>query len=89
MLLLLRQSIAERIFSVLLQVQSTMGTVKLAEVAEAAAGAPLMMFQLYVIKDRTFCRNLILGAVWPCLVFLSLLATRQVATYPAEETMHG
>lgn len=43
-------------------VQSTMGTVKLAEVAKAAAGAPLLMFQLYVIKDRDFCRKLILDA---------------------------
>lgn len=43
------------------QIQSTMGTVKLAEVAKAAQGAPLMMFQLYVIKDRDFCRRLILG----------------------------
>lgn len=50
-----------------------MGTVKLAEVAKAAAGAPLLMFQLYVIKDRDFCRKLILGVhpdqfCLPCLI---------------------
>ena len=48
-----------------LQIQSTMGTVKLADVARAAEGAPLMMFQLYVIKDRDFCRKLILGEPLP------------------------
>lgn len=44
-----------------LQVQSTMGTVKLEEVRAAGEGAPLMMFQLYVIKEREFTQRLIQG----------------------------
>ncbi|CAL5227017.1 g9910 [Coccomyxa viridis] len=40
-------------------VQSTMGTVELAEVREAGAAGPLMMFQLYVFKERDFVKQLI------------------------------
>lgn len=43
------------------QIQSTMATVRKEEVAKAAQGAPLMMLQLYVTKNRDFCRKLILG----------------------------
>ena len=39
--------------------QSTMGTVPLAEVREAGRDGPLMFFQLYVIKDRAFTKGLI------------------------------
>lgn len=44
-----------------LQVQSTMGTIKLQDVIKAGKGAPLMMFQLYVLADREFTKNLIQG----------------------------
>ena len=42
-----------------MQVQSTMGTVELAEVRKAGAAGPLMMFQLYVFKERDFVKQLI------------------------------
>eukprot|EP00884_Botryococcus_braunii_P011733 jgi/Botrbrau1/20560/Bobra.145_2s0107.1 len=43
---------------------STMSTCTLEEIAAAgqAASAPLLLFQLYVNKDRDFCRDLILRA---------------------------
>ncbi|EIE24931.1 glycolate oxidase [Coccomyxa subellipsoidea C-169] len=40
-------------------VQSTMGTVGLADVRQAGAGGPLMFFQLYVFKNRAFVRQLV------------------------------
>lgn len=40
-----------------------MGTVGLKDVRSAGSAAPLMFFQLYVLKDRDFTRNLIQG--WP------------------------
>lgn len=43
-------------------VQSTMGTVGLRDVYQAGRGAPLMLFQLYVLKDRDFTRDLIQDA---------------------------
>ena len=43
------------------QVQSTMGTVRLDKVAAAGEGAPFMMFQLYVIKEREYTQRLIQG----------------------------
>jgi len=43
-------------------VQSTMGTVGLKDVRSAGSAAPLMFFQLYVLKDRDFTRNLIQDA---------------------------
>ena len=45
-----------------LQAQSTMGTVPLATVREAAGKDLLMFFQLYVIRDRDFTRTLIQSA---------------------------
>lgn len=36
-----------------------MGTVGLADVAEAGRQAPILLFQLYVIKDRAFTLSLI------------------------------
>ena len=46
------------------QVQSTMGTAPLADVREAgrAAGSPLMLYQLYVFKDREFTRQMVQSA---------------------------
>ena len=41
------------------QVQSTMGTTPLAEVREAGRGAPMMLFQLYVFRDRAFTQRLV------------------------------
>ena len=38
-----------------------MGTIKLQEVVKAGKGAPLMMFQLYVLADRGFMKTLIQG----------------------------
>lgn len=51
------------------QVQSTMGTVPLADVREAgrAAGSPLMLYQLYVFKDRDFTRQMVKSAQPPSL----------------------
>lgn len=42
-----------------LQVLSTMATQPLEDVAKAGKDGPLQLFQLYVIKDRAFCRRLI------------------------------
>ena len=42
-----------------MQVQSTMGTVELAEVRQAGAAGPMMMFQLYVFKERNFVKQLV------------------------------
>lgn len=49
-----------------LQVQSTMGTVCLEDVAAAGkgAGAPLLIFQLYVFADRELTRSLVQRARW-------------------------
>ena len=38
-----------------------MGTVRLDKVAMAGEGAPFMMFQLYVIKEREYTQRLIQG----------------------------
>lgn len=43
----------------MVQVLSTMSTQPLEDVAKAGQGGPLQLFQLYVIKDRKFCRSLI------------------------------
>lgn len=42
-----------------LQVLSTMATQPLEDVAKAGKDGPLQLFQLYVIKDRDFCKRLI------------------------------
>ena len=42
-----------------LQVLSTMATQPLEDVAKSGQDGPLQLFQLYVIKDRQFCRRLI------------------------------
>ena len=42
-----------------LQVLSTMATQPLEEVAKSGKDGPLQLFQLYVIKDRNFCKRLI------------------------------
>ena len=49
-----------------MQVQSTMGTVELAEVRQAGAAGPLMMFQLYVFKERDFVKHLIQRETQAC-----------------------
>lgn len=41
------------------QVQSTMGTTALEDVARAAAGSPWLIFQLYVLASREFTRGLV------------------------------
>ena len=41
------------------QVLSTMATQPLEAVAKAGKEGPLQLFQLYVIKDRSFCKSLI------------------------------
>ena len=45
-----------------MQVQSTMGTVHMDNVAKAGRDAPLLMFQLYVIKERDYTQKLIEGS---------------------------
>ena len=47
------------------QVQSTMGTTALEDVARAAAGSPWLIFQLYVLASREFTRGLVQRA--PCM----------------------
>lgn len=42
-----------------LQVLSTMATQPLEDVAKSGQAGPLQLFQLYVIKDRSFCKRLI------------------------------
>ena len=42
-----------------LQVLSTMATQPLEDVAKSGQHGPLQLFQLYVIKDRDFCKRLI------------------------------
>ena len=43
----------------MLQIVSTMGTTSLEDVAAASEGSPLIMFQLYVQRDRDFTASLI------------------------------
>lgn len=43
----------------MLQVVSTMGTTSLEDVAAASEGSPLLIFQLYVQRDRDFTASLI------------------------------
>lgn len=45
--------------AVLLQVQSANGNISLERVAEAGHNNPLLMFQLYVFKDREFTSKVI------------------------------
>ena len=42
-----------------LQIVSTMGTTRLEDVAEASKGSPLLIFQLYVQRDREFTASLL------------------------------
>ena len=42
-----------------LQIVSTMGTARLEDVAEASKGSPLLIFQLYVQRDRDFTASLL------------------------------
>ena len=42
-----------------MQVLSTMATQPLEDVAKSGKDGPLQLFQLYVIKDRNFCKRLI------------------------------
>lgn len=42
-----------------MQVLSTMATYPLEHVAKSGKDGPLQLFQLYVIKDRNFCKRLI------------------------------
>ncbi len=42
-----------------MQVLSTMATQPLEEVAKSGKDGPMQLFQLYVIKDRNFCKSLI------------------------------
>jgi hypothetical protein len=46
-------------FWCVVQVLSTMATQPLEDVAKAVKDGPLQLFQLYVIKDRKFCKSLI------------------------------
>ena len=46
-------------FGCVTQVLSTMATQPLEDVAKAGKDGPLQLFQLYVIKDRKFCKSLI------------------------------
>ena len=41
------------------QIVSTMGTTRLEDVAEASKGSPLLIFQLYVQRDRDFTASLL------------------------------
>ena len=43
----------------MLQVQSANGNISLERVAEAGHDAPLLVFQLYVFKDRVFTSKVI------------------------------
>lgn len=64
--LLCRMHVAIRRGVTCVQVQSTMSTVPLAEVREAGRGAPLMLFQLYVFRDRAFTQRLVQRACAFC-----------------------
>lgn len=50
---------AQLSFLFTLQIVSTMGTTSLEDVAQASEGSPLLIFQLYVSKDRGFTAALI------------------------------
>ena len=54
----------------MLQVQSANGNISLERVAEAGRDAPLLMFQLYVFKDRVFTSKVIKSmlAPTPCVL---------------------
>ena len=54
-----RAAVAGTSIVYLLQVLSTMATQPLEDVARAGQGGPMQLFQLYVIKDRNFCKSLI------------------------------
>ncbi len=59
-----------------MQVQSTMGTVELAEVRRAGKAGPMMMFQLYVFKERGFVKQLVQRAHWALLCGLASACSR-------------
>ncbi len=69
-----------------MQVQSTMGTVELAEVRQAGAAGPLMMFQLYVFKERGFVKQLIQREMYACISNCKL-ACHSLATFAFERGM--
>lgn len=45
--------------TLVLQIVSTMATTSLEDVAKASQGSPLLIFQLYVQRDRDFTASLI------------------------------
>ncbi len=65
-----------------------MGTVELAEVREAGAAGPLMMFQLYVFKERDFVKQLIQREMHArtrsCKLTDHMLATPACARQPGD-----
>lgn len=50
-----------------------MGTVGLADVRQAGAAGPLMLFQLYVFKERDFVKQLIQREMYACMQIASWL----------------
>lgn len=51
-----------------------MGTVGLADVRKAGASGPMMMFQLYVFKERDFVKQLIQRTQHTCLLCICATA---------------
>ena len=59
-----------------MQVQSANGNISLERVAEAGGSSmPLLMFQLYVFKDRNFTAKVIRSAHHPLIVWQKPLLT--------------
>ena len=69
----------------MVQVLSTMSTQSLEDVAKAGQGGPLQLFQLYVIKDRKFCRSLI-NRELPSPALLHLRFFRNIDIIGSERT---
>lgn len=68
-----------------------MSTQPLEDVANAGREGPLQLFQLYVIKDRKFCRSLIERELHPAAVMFAapnLIAWWSASIYQSKLCLH-
>lgn len=71
-----------------------MGTIPLADVRQAGAGGPLMIFQLYVFKNRDFVRRILQRErPRPALIGRALIHTQKAScvftALVTNHTRHG
>ena len=68
-----------------LQIVSTMGTTSLEDVAAASEGSPLLIFQLYVQRDRDFTASLIQSKF---SILMCLCSTQEMLHKQMQQNAH-